>query len=124
MVLKRLFPGRHNGPIKRALPEPADRLLDENPGIHKKVAAKHESLPNFACAQEESPLLQDNSAGLVSQMVAVLGSKGGVGATTFAMNLACAMSQKGHRTTLVDANFQQSCNRTSPYPGRSIGARR
>jgi pilus assembly protein CpaE len=39
-------------------------------------------------------------------IVAVLGAKGGVGASTIAVNLAAAAASSGLSTTLVDGNFQ------------------
>ncbi len=40
-------------------------------------------------------------------LVTVLGGKGGVGATTIAVNLAVAIARHGRRVVLVDANLQQ-----------------
>lgn len=41
-------------------------------------------------------------------IIGILGSKGGVGATTIAINVAAALAQKaGNKTTIFDANFQQ-----------------
>jgi flagellar biosynthesis protein FlhG len=39
--------------------------------------------------------------------IAVAGAKGGVGATTMAVNLAVALARQGNRTILVDANLQR-----------------
>lgn len=39
--------------------------------------------------------------------VGVLGAKGGVGASTVALNLAIALSNEGKNVTLIDANLQQ-----------------
>jgi flagellar biosynthesis protein FlhG len=39
--------------------------------------------------------------------IAVSGAKGGVGATTIAVNLAVALARQGHRTILVDAHLQR-----------------
>jgi pilus assembly protein CpaE len=44
---------------------------------------------------------------VVAPIVAVLGAKGGVGASTLAVNLATAIAAGGTATTIVDANFQQ-----------------
>src|SRR5436305_831516 len=40
-------------------------------------------------------------------VIGVLGVKGGVGATTIAVNLAFAMSKRFGSATLIDANLQQ-----------------
>jgi pilus assembly protein CpaE len=40
-------------------------------------------------------------------VIGVLGSKGGVGATTTALNLTAALAAAGKATTLIDANMQQ-----------------
>lgn len=40
------------------------------------------------------------------KLVAVTGGKGGVGATTVALDLAVALTRQGHRTALVDADPQ------------------
>lgn len=39
--------------------------------------------------------------------ITVLGGKGGVGATTLAVNLSLALVRQGRRTVLIDANLQQ-----------------
>ncbi len=44
---------------------------------------------------------------LISPVVGMLGSKGGVGATTLAFNLAAALCRQGISPTLLDANFHQ-----------------
>lgn len=46
--------------------------------------------------------------GKKAPVIGIIGSKGGVGATTVAVNLAAALSQlPGNKTTLLDANMQQ-----------------
>lgn len=46
-------------------------------------------------------------SGLGSPIIGVLGSKGGVGATTLALNLAAAIARDFAAVTIVDANLQQ-----------------
>lgn len=53
------------------------------------------------------PSAETRSPQAVSPVVAVLGAKGGVGATTIAVNLGFALAKLRGDTTLVDANFQQ-----------------
>ncbi|HEY9786459.1 MAG TPA: AAA family ATPase [Candidatus Obscuribacterales bacterium] len=52
----------------------------------------------------------EHSKEIASPVIGVLGSKGGVGATTVAVNLGASFALAGGasaRTTLIDANFQQ-----------------
>jgi pilus assembly protein CpaE len=42
-----------------------------------------------------------------SHVIGVVGAKGGVGATTIAINIAAGLSARFENVTLVDANFQQ-----------------
>ncbi len=58
-----------------------------------------------------------------ARIVAVIGAKGGVGATTFAVNLSVALRQAGaKRVSLVDLNVQQGdvALATDIVPSRSI----
>lgn len=48
-----------------------------------------------------------------AKIVVVVNLKGGVGKTTLALNLACALAVRGHRTLLVDADAQRSATRWS-----------
>jgi pilus assembly protein CpaE len=74
----------------------------------------HKGRPNIAESQDraERPgraAATTSDASLVSvaaPIVAVLGAKGGVGASTIAVNLAVAAASSGLATTLVDGNFQ------------------
>ncbi len=47
------------------------------------------------------------SSATAAPLIVVAGGKGGVGATTVAVNLAVALAQHGERTVLVDANLHQ-----------------
>jgi pilus assembly protein CpaE len=47
-----------------------------------------------------------SEAGRGSRIVAVFAPKGGVGKTTIAFNLACAIGQLGQRTVLIDGSLQ------------------
>ncbi len=57
-------------------------------------------------------VLAEGASGLAPEApppprVTVLGGKGGVGATTLAVNLSLALVRQGRRTLLIDANLQQ-----------------
>jgi pilus assembly protein CpaE len=58
---------------------------------------------SIAAVETQAPRL----AVVTPPMVAVVGAKGGVGATSIAINLAAALSMTDIRTTIVDANLQQ-----------------
>lgn len=52
--------------------------------------------------------IRDRGAGAAAPpMVAIAGGKGGVGATTIAVNVAVALARQGRRAVLVDADFHQ-----------------
>jgi len=76
----------------------------------KEEARGTEDRPLLSAASE---LALDLSGGgevetqALAPIVAVLGAKGGVGATTLALNLGAAIAAFGTGTTVVDANFQQ-----------------
>ncbi len=53
---------------------------------------------------------EPGSAALPHTVVAVCGSKGGVGSTTLAVNLAVALQTSGQSTVLVDGNFSFGCH--------------
>jgi len=70
-----------------------------------------ESLPGDDRNKKQSEKIADvavsNGAEVaVAPLVAVLGAKGGVGASTIALNLAAAAGASGESATLVDAHFQ------------------
>jgi pilus assembly protein CpaE len=59
--------------------------------------------------QSSNQLVATTSDGITpvaGPIIAVLGAKGGVGASTIAVNLAAAAASSGLSTTLVDGNFQ------------------
>jgi pilus assembly protein CpaE len=61
-------------------------------------------------------------------IVAVLGAKGGVGASTLCANLAAALANVGAATTIIDANFQQPdiahlCGQDPPHSLTELMAR-
>ncbi|MEX2558713.1 MAG: P-loop NTPase [Pirellulales bacterium] len=55
----------------------------------------------------QSPCTRPYSAAPAPRLLAIAGAKGGVGATTVAVNLAVALAERGRRTLLVDANLER-----------------
>lgn len=64
--------------------------------------AKVAAMPGLAVAGATTPA----AAGFIGKIIVVYGPKGGVGATTLAVNLAVAMNTEETRVVLVDANLQ------------------
>jgi pilus assembly protein CpaE len=61
----------------------------------------------FSKNKEITAAVQPKSTRTASPIVAVLGAKGGVGATSIAVNLAVSIAIAGAKTTLFDCNLQQ-----------------
>lgn len=61
-----------------------------------------EAIPSLAPSSELEP-----SSSVKKPVIGVIGAKGGVGATTTAINLSLAISRQCRSTILIDANLQQ-----------------
>ena len=58
--------------------------------------------------QEETlPSKADSRPPVNAPVIGIIGAKGGVGATIFAINLACAFGKKDKQSILIDCNLQQ-----------------
>jgi DNA-binding response OmpR family regulator/MinD-like ATPase involved in chromosome partitioning or flagellar assembly len=79
---------------------------------------KQTSVTQLAPTRPDSGKLASNSAGQ-AQITCVLGTRGGVGTTTVALNLAYAMSKMGQRTILTDFDLEQG--HIAVYLQRTVG---
>jgi pilus assembly protein CpaE len=81
--------------IKRVLEHPADtnELIDIIEAAYRLETARFQS---------SKPV----QAHMQSKVVTVFGSKGGIGKTTIAVNLAVVLSQMGKRIAIIDADLQ------------------
>jgi pilus assembly protein CpaE len=79
------------------------RLFTKGKEEAQVLAEKASNTPLLDASAEASQAVTKR----VAPIVGVLGVKGGVGASTLAVNLGAAMSLAGTATTVIDANFQQ-----------------
>lgn len=76
------------------------------------VLSNEKIQPYMRAAADDSNFINDNLAETIKKptgpapIIGILGAKGGVGATTVAINLASAISDS-FKTTLIDTNLQQ-----------------
>jgi pilus assembly protein CpaE len=78
--------------------------------LHEAIITVHESLKQLVASAH--PIIPEGAAGAPAaepkkdgQVIAFFSPKGGVGTTTLAVNLACALARLGRRVALVDANI-------------------
>lgn len=66
-------------------------------------------IDNSPKVDQEQPLHSSDkeSTPAKAPVVGIIGAKGGVGATIFAINLACALGEKKKQSVLIDCNLQQ-----------------
>ncbi|MBX9687524.1 MAG: P-loop NTPase [Candidatus Obscuribacterales bacterium] len=79
------------------------QVKTQNPG---KFTAGKEEVPLLKETRKQS-LANKNESRLKAAKIGILGAKGGVGASTLALNLALSLSKNGNTVTLVDGNLQQ-----------------
>lgn len=91
---------------RRCLPYPFDATALEAAihEVHEEVALLAATCRPFAAVTAASPSVDGQSAG-ASKVITLFSPKGGVGTTTVAVNLACALRALGSRVALVDGNI-------------------
>jgi pilus assembly protein CpaE len=99
-LLERSRPG--SAPLSRGV-EPD---VDGGPTSDAPGAMLERSM-HSPLAQMAGPGELPTGSGGLGMVVAVMGARGGVGATTLAINLAVAMGEQGRQTTLADLDMQQ-----------------
>ncbi len=78
--------------------------------LHEAIVAVQESLKQLVASAH--PIMPEGAAGTTAaeprkegKVIALFSPKGGVGTTTLAVNLACALARLGRSVALVDANI-------------------
>jgi pilus assembly protein CpaE len=78
--------------------------------LHEAIIAVHDSFKQLVASAR--PIIPEVAAGAPDsepskdgRVIALFSPKGGVGTTTLAVNLACALTRLGRRVALVDANI-------------------
>ena len=99
------YQGTPNGFVNAAFEAGADEVL-MLPAVSENAAAASDVLFTFQKALARRNGAPSASAQRHSQMICVLGPKGGIGKTVVASNLAVALASEGASVALVDLNLQ------------------
>jgi pilus assembly protein CpaE len=79
---------------------------DPELGIHGVLSMPFSGFDLMTRIQAVHKDFTASAEGGSSRVLSVFAPKGGVGKTTIAFNLACAIGQQGHRTVLIDGSLQ------------------
>jgi len=80
--------------------------VDPERGIHGVLSMPFSGFDLMTRIQQVHKDFTASAEGGSSRVVSVFAPKGGVGKTTIAFNLACAIGQQEHRTVLIDGSLQ------------------
>ena len=80
--------------------------VDPEMGIHGVLSMPFSGFDLMTRIQQVHKDFTASAEGGTSRVVSVFAPKGGVGKTTIAFNLACALGQQEHRTVLIDGSLQ------------------
>jgi ATP-binding protein involved in chromosome partitioning len=83
----------------------AERVLRALPGVTDAVVRVHQPEASPATGGGPSPWANQGAVPGVKRVVAIASGKGGVGKSTVAVNLACALQRLGGRVGLLDCDI-------------------
>lgn len=86
-------------PVRDELEKKARKVVGDLPGVSEVNVTMDSAVPKHRAAPEKKPVEG------VKHIVAVTSGKGGVGKSTVAVNLACALSALGARVGLLDCDI-------------------
>jgi pilus assembly protein CpaE len=105
-LVEQLKNGKANAPVI-VLTVPQNPVeVDHERGIHGVLAMPFSGYDLVTRINQVRTDYQSTSATAGSRVVSVFAPKGGVGKTTLAFNLACALGQQEHKTVLIDGSLQ------------------
>jgi ATP-binding protein involved in chromosome partitioning len=81
----------------------SERVLNQLAGVKKVQVEVHQ--PASGTAAPSNPFAQQSKVSGVKRIIAIASGKGGVGKSTCAVNLACALQHGGSRTGLLDCDI-------------------
>ncbi len=94
-----------NAEVTRQLKEECERVLRALPGVERVLIDVQSPAAPRPAGEPASPWAAQNRIPGVRHVVAVASGKGGVGKSTVAVNLACALARLGERVGLLDCDI-------------------
>jgi pilus assembly protein CpaE len=105
-LVEQLKNGKANAPVIVLTVPQNPVAVDHERGIHGVLAMPFSGYDLVTRINQVRSDFQSTSATGTSRVVSVFAPKGGVGKTTLAFNLACALGQQQQKTVLIDGSLQ------------------
>jgi pilus assembly protein CpaE len=87
--------------------EPLSTVVEDSPDSQTDDSSKDEEKAIEQTPSPASPPPQQEEIEIISNLVAVVGVRGGVGTTTVAINLAASLADNAGKTQLIDLDMEQ-----------------
>lgn len=94
-----------NPQIERQIKEECEQVLSRLPGVKRIVVEIFDSSTSAAHQMGQNPWAAQHRVEGIKWVVAIASGKGGVGKSTCAVNIACALSHLGEKTGLLDCDI-------------------